>query len=43
MRRAKEQYANLNEMALKQQFMEEEDKEITSQLSISKPLVTEML
>ena len=43
MRIAKEQYANLNEMAMKQQFMEEEDKEITSQLSISKPLVTEML
>ena len=43
MKNAKEQYAQLNELALKQQFMEEEDKEITSQLSISKPLVTEML
>ena len=28
---------------MKQQFMEEEDKEISRQLAMSKPLVTEML
>ena len=31
------------ELAVKQQFMEEEDKEISRQLAMSKPLVTEML
>ena len=43
MKTAEDQYTHLKELAMKQQFMEEEDKEFSRQLSMSKPLVTEML
>ena len=40
---AKDLYTYFMNLAVKQQFMEEEDKEISRQLAMSKPLVTEML
>ena len=43
MNKAKGLYTHYAELAVKQQFMEEEDKEISRQLAMSKPLVTEML
>ena len=41
--KAEQKAASLQDLVLKQQFLEEEDKEIGYQLIISKPLVTEML
>ena len=41
--KAKQKHAALQDLVLKQQFLEEEDKEIGYQLIMSKPLVTEML
>ena len=43
MNEAKDKYKEFMDLAVKQQFMEEEDKEISRQLAMSKPLVTEML
>ena len=41
--KAEAKHAQLQDLVLKQQFLEEEDKEIGYQLVVSKPLVTEML
>ena len=41
--KAEAKHAQLQDLVLKQQFLEEENKEIGFQLVMSKPLVTEML
>ena len=41
--KAEARHAQLSELVLRQQFLEEEDREISNQLVMSKPLVTEML
>ena len=41
--KAQAKHTQLTELVIKQQFLEEEDREIGMQLVMSKPLVTEML